>query len=173
MIILQLVCKHGGSRWLLYDRQFRLQQAAGASLSWADINLSLMAATVLGQPNERPHRACSLCLAADHFQEECALASLESHRPPIPASSSRPPISSRQGRRPLSYRLTGPCFRFKAGSCNSTNCCFEHICTACSAPGHPEIVCPKLKGQARSRQGDTKPGASPSQTTPAAEKPRP
>lgn len=95
---------------------------------------------------------------------------LESHRPPISSSSSRPPQSARQGCRPLPYRVTGPCFRFNAGMCNSSNCRFDHVCSACSAPGHPEIVCPKMKGRARSRQGDTKLGVSPSRSAPAAEK---
>ena len=52
MIVLQLVRKHGGSGWLLYDRQFRLQQMAGAGLLWVKINPSLLAATVLDQSSE-------------------------------------------------------------------------------------------------------------------------
>ena len=52
MILLQLACKNSGSGWLLYDQQFSQQQAASASLSWVEINPSLMAATVLGQPAE-------------------------------------------------------------------------------------------------------------------------
>ena len=114
----------------------------------------------------------AVCAWQPTMSRKCALASLESHRHPNPASSSRPPLSSRLGRRPLPYLVTGPCFRFNAGSCNSTNCRFEHVWSTCSTPGHPEMVCPELKGRARSRQGDTKLGASLSRTTPAAKKPR-
>ena len=96
MIVLQLARKHSGSGWLLYDRQFRQQQAAGASLSWVEINPSLMAATVLGQPAKRSSRPSHLCLAADHSREECALASLEPRRPTAGSQiSTRPTSSSR------------------------------------------------------------------------------
>lgn len=172
MIILQLARKHGGSGWLLYDRQFRLQQAAGAGLSWADINPSLLAATVLGQPGERTPRACSLCLAADHSREDCALASLEAHRPPFPVPANRPQLPARQSRRPLPYRLAGQCYRFNAGNCNSSNCRFEHRCAACSSPNHPEISCPEVKGRPRGRQADAKSSPTSPRTSPAAERPR-
>ena len=89
MIILQPVRKHSRSGWLLYDRQFHLQQAAGACLPWVEINPSLLAVTVLNQPSERFHHSCHLCLAADHTREDCALASLEFQRSPPTSSTNR------------------------------------------------------------------------------------
>ena len=94
MIIMQLVRKHGGNGWRLYDKQFRLQQAAGAGLSWVEINPSLLAATVLGQPSDRGCRPCLLCLAPDHTREDCALVSLEYQRPSPFLPALRPPSYS-------------------------------------------------------------------------------
>ena len=46
-IVIHLARKHGGKGWLAYDKLFRQQMAAGAESSWAELNSSLMAATVL------------------------------------------------------------------------------------------------------------------------------
>ncbi len=62
MIIIRLSRKHSGSGWLLYDKQFRQHVTAGSTLPWADINASLMAATVLSHAGDRPCQSCSLCL---------------------------------------------------------------------------------------------------------------
>ena len=76
-IVLQLASKHpGGGSWRSYDRQFRQQKAAGATLPWAELNPTLMAATVLGQ-GSGVSWLCSLCLGCDHMKEECALSALE------------------------------------------------------------------------------------------------
>ena len=49
-IVLQLATKHpGGGGRCSYDREFCHQKAASATLPWAELNPSLMAATVLGQ----------------------------------------------------------------------------------------------------------------------------
>ena len=88
MIIIMLSRKHSGSGGLLYDRQFRQHLAAGSTLPWADINASLMAATVLSHAGDRPCHSCSLCLGADHTKEECDLASLELNKS-SPASPGR------------------------------------------------------------------------------------
>ena len=77
ILILQLALKHSGSGWLVYDCQYRQHQAAGANLPWSDVSPSLMAATVLSQASGDQGRSCSLCLAADHSREDCALAALE------------------------------------------------------------------------------------------------
>ena len=153
MLVLQLAQKHGGSGWLLYDRQFRQHKAAGAPLPWSDINASLMAATVLGQPNSNLGRTCSLCLAADHSREECALASIEGRKSPTYPRASRSVQANRQPRRFTPYRSpsAGLCYRYNAGACNSSPCRFEHACSNCFSAGHPEVSCPESRGRPRTR----------------------
>ena len=161
MIILQLIRKHGGNGGLLYDRKFRLQQAAGANLPCTDINPSLLATTVLGQAGEKPSLSCQLCMAADHSREECALASLESQKTPHPMSFSSRPLPPRQARRPVVYRMSSLCYRFNNGSnCHSASCRFEHACSFCFSSAHPELSCPEKGGHLRSQQvhGDSKTG---------------
>ena len=156
-IALQLARKHAGGGWLAYDRQFRQHQAAGANLSWTDISPSLMAATVLCQMAEGGSRTCSLCLAADHTREDCALASLE-----LPKSQ---PTVSRQSAPPRQYRRSAPyghhdlCHRFNRGWCNSNPCRFQHVCSNCFKPGHPEHSCPDARGK---QKGGRPPSAHPS-----------
>ena len=154
MIVLQLARKHGGTGWLLYDRQFRQQRAAGATLPWTEINSSLMAATVLGNANGLQPRSCPHCLLSDHSREECALAPLEDPKatatPPV---GGRPSPTLRQPRRPAPYKLpdNSYCRRFNRGNCESSNCRYEHTCAACHKPGHAEIHCwdgEKGKGRA-------------------------
>ena len=97
MIIIRLSRKHSGSGWLLYDKQFRQHVTAGSTLPWADINASLMAATVLSHAGDRPCQSGSLCLGGDHTntKEECALASLElSKSSPAGPPSSRPGVAA-------------------------------------------------------------------------------
>ena len=154
MIMLAMASKHSGPGWRAYDHQFRQHREAGANLPWADINLSLMAATVLGQSGG-PGRSCPLCLASDHAREEYALYSLE-HTSKVGESSqvarSRP---SRQLRRPTPYGVVNSpavCYRFNRGSCLAPHCRFEHCCSNCGKPGHPAISCPEPK----QGQGDRK-----------------
>ena len=122
MLILQLARKHGGLGWVAYDSQFRQQAAAGAPTPWSELNLSLMAATVFNGGGEASVQACSLCLASDHSAPECALASLDSSRPP-----SKLPASSRTSARPKPYCIQEEvCRRFNRGICSSPSCRFEH-----------------------------------------------
>ena len=162
MIVLQMARKHGGTGWLLYDRQFRQHRAAGAAMPWTDINPSLLAATVLGQANSGDGRSCPLCLAADHSKEECALATIELHRPTSnpPPTARYFPSSSRSTYRQAPYP-TGDtiCRRFNRGWCSRPNCRFEHICSGCSKPGHGEANCNEGKPKQRSKSNDTKPYA--------------
>ena len=90
MIVLQLARKHGGTGWLLYDRQFWQQRAAGATLPWTESNSSLMAATVLGNANGLQPRSCPHCLLSDHSREECAPAPLEDLK-----ATATPPVGGR------------------------------------------------------------------------------
>ena len=105
MIIMQLVRKHGGNGWRLYDKQFRLQQAAGAGLSWVEINPSLLAATVLGQPSDRVCRPCPLCLAPDHTREDCSCVAGVPETLTIPSGTAPTFLLARPSRRPAPYRI--------------------------------------------------------------------
>ena len=165
MIILQLARRHEGSGWLLYDCQFRQHKAAGVSLPWADINPSLMAATVLGQANNGFGRCFPLCLLSDHSREDCALLSMEQAKPRPPSN-----YSSRFTRRPAPYQSVDPniCRRFNRSWCTSSSCRFEHICTGCSKPGHGEVHCPEARlkskvrvSEARAAMSSFKPNSSP------------
>lgn len=153
MIVLHLARKHKGSGWLLYDRQFRQQKAAGSALPWAEINPSLMAATVLSNPGALQPRSCPYCLMADHGKEECALASLESPGVPnFPSAGTAQGPSGRQARRPAPYKPPDTiCRRFNRGSCESVECRYEHICSGCHKPGHPVFNC---RGKGKSRHND-------------------
>ena len=83
-IIIQLGRSHGGAVWLAYNRRFRQQVAAGTPLSWAEINPSLLSATVLGSAPALSGRNCPLCLSWDHGRADCTLASL------VPQSTNGP-----------------------------------------------------------------------------------
>ena len=104
MVVMYLAMRYKESGWLLYDHQFWQHQAAGANLPWADINTSILAATVLGRPGEGGIRSCSLCLAAYYTKEECALASLEAAKVAAAPPTHHPP-GNRQVRHPAPYNL--------------------------------------------------------------------
>ena len=161
MIVLAFANQHTGPGWQAYDRQFRQHQAAGANLPWAEINPSLMSATVLSQSGG-PGRSCPLCLAYDHTKEDCALFPLER------ASKWGEPsqgFKARQPRRPGPYGVitsAAVCYRYNRGSCQAAHCRFEHFCSNCGKPGHPAISCP----DPRQGQGDPKSPPPPPRSTP-------
>ena len=174
MIVLQLARKHGGSRWLLYDRQFRQHKAAGAAFPWADINPSLMDATVLGQAGDGSGRSFPLCLSSDHFKEDCALLPLEQPRPRPPAIHTFLP-AGRTARRPTPYQASDSnvCRRFNRGYCSSLSCRFEHTCLSCSKPGHGEVHCPDGRtksGVSRAKSGEPRVATTAPKSTSCMEK---
>ena len=166
MIVLQLASKHPGAGWRSYDRQFRQHQAAGAGLPWADLNPSLMAATVLGHTAGGPGRTCSLCLSSDHSKEDCALASLEYAKGGDTSQTLQSRLF-RQFRRPTPYgpsNTAGVCYRYNRGTCLAARCRFDHSCSNCSKPGHPAISCPDPKhGPSDYRDGKSPPPPPPPQ----------
>ena len=162
MIVLHLARKHGGSGWLLYDRQFRQQRAAGATMPWSEINPSLMAATVLSNSGGLQPRSCPHCLSPDHSKEECALASLEGPSNSAPVGSLQGP--SRQSRRPWPYKPPDNiCRRFNKSGCESAECRYDHICSGCHKPGHPIANC-RSKGKGRPGDYTPSPKGNPAQS---------
>ena len=161
-IVLQLASKHPGG-WRSYDRQFRQQKAAGATLPWAELNPSLMAATVLGQ-GSGVSRSCSLCLGCDHMKEDCALSALELAKQGVVPQVQRPHLG-RQARRPAPYvppMGSRVCYRYNKGTCFAARCRFEHFCSNCGKTGHPATSCPEP-----SRSGEREAKSSPLQRPPS------
>ena len=141
-IIMQLARSHGGVGWVVYDRRFRQQVAAGTPLSWAEINPSILAATVLGSAPASSGRNCPLCMSWDQGRADCALASLA----PQSTDGRRAPIRQRPYSLPREY-----CRRFNAGSCPNTSdsCQFLHACSTCAKAGHPASDCKEAKGKSK------------------------
>ena len=160
-IIIHLARKHGGKGWLSYDRLFRQQVAAGSPIPWAELNPSLMAATVLGSmgPGE-PGRVCNLCLASDHISTECALSSLEPVKPQqlVRHSGSSRVTYTWDFSRPRPYpspRVQSAtsaedniCRRFNRGVCTIYPCKFDHLCNVCFRNGHCALDCRMEREQA-------------------------
>ena len=140
-IVIQLARSHGGSGWLEYDRWFRQQVAAGAPLSWSEINSSLMSATVLGSGPGKGAGNCPLCLSWNHERADCALASLD--------QPGRQPARSK----PYSRSPVDICRKFNAGVCPNSfdRCRFLHACSTCSKTGHPAAECKEGKGKAKAK----------------------
>ena len=83
-IVLDLARKHGGTGWLAYDTHFRAQLFAGGPFKWNEVNPSLLASAVLGNPQlGEGAQSCTRCMAADHSASVCAVSSLDP--PPRPA----------------------------------------------------------------------------------------
>ena len=70
----------GGKGWLAYDAMFRQQVAGNDQADWSKLNSSLYAVSFLAQASGA--RSCTLCMEADHAEEECVLA--PSKREPRP-----------------------------------------------------------------------------------------
>ena len=96
-----------------------------------------------------PGRTCSLCLATDDSREECALVSMEGRKTSLYPSTSRNVQANHQPHRftPIWSPSPGFCYRYNAGSCNSSPCWFKHACMNCFSPGRPEFSCPESRGR--------------------------
>ena len=156
LIVTHLVRKHGGRGWLSYDSLFRQQVAAGTALPWTELNSSLMAATVLQNGSSlvggfSGGQSCTLCLSSDHVRSSCALFALE----PTKGAATQ---QNAESRRPRPYRMSdanGICHRFNRGTCQSSQCRYDHVCSGCFAPGHNQLQCPRNK--IRPAAANTKP----------------
>ena len=146
-VIVHLAQRHGGKGWLDYDKIFRLQTAANPSVSWGEINPSLMAATVLVASSGGT--MCLLCHQSDHQTNECALQALEDHSQQPPG-----PVRYRQRLRPSP--LDDICRRFNKGLCKAGGeCKYRHTCSHCFKGVHPALLCPEKSGQVMNGQALT------------------
>ena len=74
-VIIREALQHSASGWLEYNRVFHRQLSIDPSMSWNNLQPSLLAATVLNQPGPNPPGSfCLLCRECDHTASLCALA---------------------------------------------------------------------------------------------------
>ena len=140
-IVILLARKHGRRGWLSYDHLFRQQLAAGAITAWADLNPSLMAATVLGAGGDYQGRICSICFASDHYRSDCALSSIEGNR--YPQCSNPNQVNDRSSSCKRLYWITDEvCRKFNRSACTLDPCRYTHICSSCQKHGHSTLECP-------------------------------
>ena len=102
-LIIREALRHGGSGWLEYNRVFRRQLAIDPSMSWNNLQPSLLAATALDQPGPNPPGSfCSLCRECDHTASLCALAPSQQavYSTRSNSSASSVPSGSRSLKRP-------------------------------------------------------------------------
>ena len=137
LLIISLARQHGGRGWLAYDNKFRLQKAAGSTAPWTEINTPLMALTVLANTGHPAERLCSICYAADHTRQECALKDLSTYKDAA-QDSAHPTVKNRRN----------ICRRFNRGICVGPPCKYEHSCNLCFRAGHSALDCPKSKAKA-------------------------
>ena len=166
-IVLDLARKHGGTGWLAYDTHFRAQLFAGGPFKWNEVNPSLLASAVLGNPQlGEGAQSCTRYMAADHSASVCAVSSLDP--PPRPAHLvlNRPsPVRQASWPYPPTQPRAGmeePCRRYNKGLCSSRSCLYEHYCNACFKGAHPAIDCRSKdsKGRRGSEEASSRQKAS-------------
>ena len=141
-----------------------IRQLHGANLSWTDISPSLMAATVLCQ------------VAVTHALCVWPLTTRERTVPSHICNSQSPKTVSRPSAPPhlYPYGHHDLCHQFNRGWCHSIPCRFQHACSNCFKPSHPEHSCPDARGK---QKGGCPPSADvrrpPSQQHPSMPKGKP
>jgi hypothetical protein len=90
--ILLLAKRHGDTEWLCL---FHQQKAASAGGTWADLNPSLLASTVMSQPSPQG-KLCKLRSGVDHTNQNCVIYPIMVPAPPSSSSLSvginQPPV---------------------------------------------------------------------------------
>ena len=132
--------RHGGTRWLDYDRGFRQQIAIDASLPWNTLHPGLHAATVLAKTSQV--QSCSICREPDHLAAHCALAYLQQQTTTQAAFYQDAFRPSKQPRpRPRPETLAAICVSWNKGRCAYPgSCSYRHICATCHQ-GHKSWEC--------------------------------
>ena len=110
----------GGRGWLAYDTMFRQQVAGDDTADWSKLNSSLYAVSFLAQSVKA--KSCTLCMEADHGEEDCALARQKprDHRLGGSQGFRQPPASSStsSSNHPPKGREGHICFSFNQGDCS-------------------------------------------------------
>ena len=132
-IIMSLVQRNGGLGWATYDTLFRQQVAAGAEAAWSQLNLSLMAATVLGATGEQsPPTMLPLPCIRSQIQGMSF----------VPLDPNQASLAARSSALFHLYRQQEEvCHCFNRGTYMASPCKFEHICSSCQKLGHGSHEC--------------------------------
>ena len=132
-----------GTRWVLYDRQFRREALARKDLNWSQTDSRLYNEAFTGRA--RSIARCAFCLQDDHTSSECPKNPSRPWADWLPTQAlawSTPPPIPAQGSAP-----TEVCRRYNDGRCKYAKCRFAHLCKICFAP-HPSLTCPRSQGTA-------------------------
>ena len=132
-LLIQEARKHGGDGWSTYDRLFRQHAAANPAWSWATLDGSIHAATILASRNGVGIH-CRLCAESDHVAHECALFPLFNPSAPTRAISPAQPLPHRRTQNYSgSSSPTRPiCNSWNRGKCAYTPVCtYRHVCATC------------------------------------------
>ena len=89
-LIIHEVCTHGGEGWVAYDTLFCQHTAAHLSTSWASLDSSIHAATLVVM-RSGTGVLCSHYSGSDHQSGHCALASLHTPLPLFPPTNTQVP----------------------------------------------------------------------------------
>ena len=142
-IIVREARRCGGKGWLAYDTMFRQQVAGDDKADWSKLNSSLYAVSFLAQSGKG--RSCTLCMEADHAEEECALARPTTHdfKQGGGHAVRQPPSGSGNayGSRFPRGREKMVCMAFNQGDCAYMHCKYSHSCMKCGSRAHPVIRC--------------------------------
>ena len=144
LIIREEARRCGGKGWLSYDTYFR-QQMVGEwrGDEWGRLNPYLFSSTfmALGGPQRL---SCSLCLEADHREEDCALA--KTNTPSGIKQSARKESQQDSDSRLGTKKSPRSSVRFtwNQGECSFPYCKFRHSCVRCG--GDHKIIHCRLVG---------------------------
>ena len=121
-VVRKLAQRFPGSGWVLYDKEFRLEQAIDPTRSWAHYDSDLFLE--------------KLAMPVFAIQQQA------SRREGAPRGNSQ----VTQGRSSNSQKY---CFNFNKGICNRTNCWFPHKCATCLGLGHSTMTCTSAQNKSK------------------------
>ena len=133
-----------GDGWRVYDRAFRVQAAFQRQTNWRRVDASLYARFVTAQ--SRWSATCQFCCSAGHRSNACPWGVDE------PSSQEPNTPDPRLARLKSTFSQTGRpiCISWNAGACRFPDSCrFQHVCSACSFPGHRSSECRRNPTTAR------------------------
>ena len=135
--ILREARRCGGNGWRAYDAMFWQLAATDDTIDWSRLNPSLYATSFMVQQGGGS-RICHLCMGADHVQDDCALAPLQTNAQrmvPADARDERPVGHSgnRQSARDSRPRRQSDqaCYLWNDERCQYPYCRYRHVCLRC------------------------------------------